>query len=119
MTAQCSGYVNPQMTCSSLEFSLAQWLEHLTSVSKVVGQIPIWSSEFFLCSCLATHIIQVTDCAFPFRFPMMNVGMNPFLGQQVSCVNNLSSALCVLHFLVLSQIECTMWANLLPGLITW
>ena len=29
---------------------------------------------------------------------MMNVGMNPFLGQQVSCVNNLSFALCVLHY---------------------
>ena len=56
---------------------------------------------------------------FPLRFPMMNVGMNPFLGQQVSCVNNLSSALCVLHFQVISQIECTVWANLLPGFITW
>ena len=50
---------------------------------------------------------------------MMNVGMNPFLGQQVSRVNNLSSALCGLHFQVISQIEWTVWANLLPGFITW
>ena len=50
---------------------------------------------------------------------MINVGMNPFLGQQVSYINNLSSALCVLHFQVISQTECTMWANLLPDLITW
>jgi len=41
---------------------------------------------------------------------MMNVGMNPFLGQQVSCVNNLSSALCVLHFQVkLSNITDGMY----------
>ena len=37
------------MTCLSLEFSLAQCLEHLSSVWKVVGQIPIWNSECFLC----------------------------------------------------------------------
>ena len=27
--------------------NLAQWLEHPTSVRKVVGLIPIWNSEFF------------------------------------------------------------------------
>ena len=26
---------------------VAQWLEHLTSVWKVVGSIPIWNLEFF------------------------------------------------------------------------
>ena len=39
------------MTCSSVEFRVlrlgAQGLEHLTSVWKVVGSIPIWNSEFF------------------------------------------------------------------------
>ena len=50
------------------------------------------------CVLLSTHVIQVTGCAFPFRFPMMNVGMNPFLGQQVSYISSLSSALCVVYF---------------------
>ena len=41
---------------------------------------------------------------------MMNVGMNPFLGQQVSYINNnLPSALCAVYFKVISQINCTMW----------
>ena len=39
------------MICSSVEFRVlrlvAQGLEHLTSVWKVVGSIPIWNSEFF------------------------------------------------------------------------
>ena len=61
-----------------------------------MGAIPIWNSEFFVF--FSTHVIQVTGCAFPFRFPMMNVGMNPFLGQQVSYISNLSSALCVVYF---------------------
>ena len=30
---------------SSLEFTVTQWLEHPTSVRKVVGSIPIWNSE--------------------------------------------------------------------------
>ena len=48
-------YVSQQMTCSSLEFSVAQWLEHLimTTVWKVVGSIPISNSEFLLGSFLS------------------------------------------------------------------
>ena len=47
VTARCSRYVSPQMTCSSLEFTVAQWLEHPPSVWKVVGSISILNSEFF------------------------------------------------------------------------
>ena len=32
-------------TCSSLKFTVTQWLEHPTSVRKVVGSIPIWNSQ--------------------------------------------------------------------------
>ena len=95
------------MTCSSIEFSLAQWLEHLT----VVWKVPSGTQNFFVLFLLSTHIIQVIGCAFPFRFPMMNVGMNPFLGQQVSYFNNLSSVLNVVYFKVISQISCTMWSK--------
>lgn len=39
--------VSQQVVCSSLEFSLPQWLEYLTSVWRVVSSIPMWNSEFF------------------------------------------------------------------------
>ena len=32
-----SAHNRPQMTCSSLEFLVAKWLEHPTSVWKVMG----------------------------------------------------------------------------------
>ena len=41
VTVRYSGYVNPQMTCWSLEFLVGQWLEHPTCVWKVVGSILI------------------------------------------------------------------------------
>ena len=34
---------------------VAQWLEHPTSVRKVVGSNPIWNSEFFSEFSLSTH----------------------------------------------------------------
>ena len=47
VTPWCSSYVSPQLTCSPAEFSVAQCLEHPTSVWKIMGSIPIWNSEFF------------------------------------------------------------------------
>ena len=45
MTAECDCFV------SSLEFSVAQWLDYLARVWKAVGSFPIWNldsfSEFF------------------------------------------------------------------------
>ena len=32
---------------SSPGVSVAQWLEHLTGVTEVVGSIPAWDSDFF------------------------------------------------------------------------
>ena len=48
----------PRIDLLITEFSVAQWLEHSTSVRKVVGSIPIWNSEFFVCVLLSAHIIS-------------------------------------------------------------
>ena len=37
----------PTTDLLTTEFSVAQWLEHPSSVRKVVGSNPIWNSEFF------------------------------------------------------------------------
>ena len=41
MTAECDCFV------SSLEFSVAQWLDYLARVWKAVGSFPIWNSDSF------------------------------------------------------------------------
>ena len=41
MTAECDCFV------SSLEFSVAEWLDYLAKVWKAVGSFPIWNSDSF------------------------------------------------------------------------
>ena len=43
----CQPTIDLLTTEFTKEFSVAQWLEHPTSVRKLVGSIPIWNSEFF------------------------------------------------------------------------
>ena len=57
MTARCGPYVSPQMTCSTLEFTLAQWLGHLISVWKVVGSFSHLGNFFWVL--LSTHILLI------------------------------------------------------------
>ena len=62
MTAWCGPYVSPQMTCSTLEFTLAQWLGHLISVCLEGCGFIFPSGKFFLSSSLHTYSI---DLFFP------------------------------------------------------
>ena len=63
----------------TIEFSVAQWLEHLSSVWKVVGQIPIWCSEFFSCSSLYSYHSSYWLC-FSFQISNDECGDESFLG---------------------------------------
>ena len=55
LTCDCAMRLcQPIIDLLTTEFSVAQWLEHLTSVLKVVGSIPIWN-HFFLCAPLHTY----------------------------------------------------------------
>ena len=63
------------MTCSSLDFLVAQWLELPTSVWRSVSLIPIWSQNFFLYSSLiAYHSI------YSYKFKIAPFLLEPLLG---------------------------------------
>ena len=66
------------MICSSLDFLVAQWLEHPTSVWRSVSLIPIWSQNLFLCSSLITH-----HSIYSYKFKIAPFLLEPLLGLQL------------------------------------
>ena len=42
---------------------MAQWLEHLTGVLKVIGSIPVEDSDFFFILC-SRHVDHITSTFF-------------------------------------------------------
>ena len=57
------------------ESSLAQWLEHLTRVKKVINSIPVGRSDFFSfsCSCMhVDHIIVISHQLFSRWSPVLS-----------------------------------------------
>ena len=98
VTVRWGCHVSPQMTCSSLEFLVVQWLEHPTSVWMVKGSIPIWNSEFFLSSSLHIYhfiyntifILEIlqTDCKKWAN--LLNKGALLYKSEELRCINPLA-----------------------------
>ena len=95
VTVEWGCRVTTQMTCSSLEFLVVQWLEHPTSVWMVKGSIPIWNSEFFLSTCIILFIIAIfifkilqTDCKKWGN--LLNKGALPYKSEKIRHINPLA-----------------------------
>ena len=76
-----SQFTNKQ--CSFLEFSVAHYilLEHLTSVWKVVGSIPIWNSEFsseFFSPHISFYLIFLSTYINTFQTKLNIKNLEPF-----------------------------------------
>ena len=65
-------YMNLVYGPTHQESFIAQWLEHLTSVQKVIGSIPVGDSNFFFILC-SWHVDHITSHFFLIHFSLQVV----------------------------------------------